>query len=674
MTIEGSEEYESFPLEWTKYMDARESKAPLPQLTKLMEIRINSYNSANSKFLMTYELPSITCFPLFDRKKESKMYLTELAKPTDEMIISLRAEIFKVLEKIGPTSLEMVPPEAVVPFGNAKYCDGYQVKRDSEQVEISGFDTFMVQRFYTNTMTLREVWLPPRYYKVCSTWWHYFTQPILKRMPEVIVNDTLSEIFDSINSRMKPCKTIDLKGFGLQFPREYIITAMECIQEIYPSEEILEWINMAKRNFANISIMEENGKILHPNRGVGLGYFTNVMVLVISSILREFKVIKMFSDDILIEESDYERAILKLQRYGFVINAKKSGLSFKKVPYFSGVAMRTGDRNHRSRARRGAAVHFGERNGMMSAIFLQKKHYVRKDLMIQLSFRRRWIQCYNYEKIFGFEIRRSEAFDHPNKLGINTLANDSYGWVKGGLLEKFRTPKESTNVYKRALDMTLPYKQKEEYNFSKERIKARKVVNQYYYNEIDRYNNPHVIDKNINKDFRNRSGKYQLPVWADLQQLLLYRHTCGRMTRGHKPSRASRGMLENALSKDPIRSWASGGCIVDSSFYRTPILREDEQVKQQILSSATMGNFRIVNKTMGDKALEKSILPGQGLLFLREKQPELETDLVEINIQVDDIPDEECVDEIVDIFDEIDENLDAEGCLDFEDDDIIVFD
>lgn len=641
LSIEGSERYESLPLEWTKVMDlTRQGKTP-NELPELFVMAKETRKAWDPKATMgTHEFPSNTCFPLYDREKESKMGLCDLDPPSEDMILSLKVKIRKLLAKYGPQHINEIPPEAVKSLSPSWYSDGHVQRHDYEKPQVTYFDSFDYQKFHTDAMTEREVWLPPKAYKMSSNFWHFLAEPILKRVPFVIVNDTLKELRISVQKRWKPCKTIDLKGFGLQFPREYIQAAMECILEFYPSEDAESEMLMALRQFKSLAVRMPNGEYHWTKRGVGLGYFTNLMVLVVASILQDYNIVKMFSDDILCPEDAYEQAVSDLKDHGFILNEKKSGIYFNNTPFFAGVALRPGVERSKSKNPKDWAgvVKFYSSQGRVAGMFRQRYHYQRKNTMISLCFRRRWLMCYHYERIFGHEVQKCESFDHPTKLGVNTQAFTSTGWVRGGLLQHYMQPKLEDENLRRFLSISYPWKEPgKKLEFDKQRRQCRKLRNIVYYNEIYNYLHPRVKPKRLEGGSGFFKGRYQLPLWSDLQLVMGKQITCGRVTGGTYPKKAAFHMLDHMLSHDPIRAWLSGGYEVETDVYRYPFVDEWNLTLYTLLKRTTIMNFPTIQKIKGENGL-RHIVPQSGLEFMRDISVETVNQLEEFVVDTSDIP------------------------------------
>jgi len=298
--LKGQDEYELYPEIRAKIFDYKEAKLPIPdelEQNPIYQIEIISKDRNGNK-MRTRDLPSLNAFPDYDLEKESKMWLTQLEPPSLEKKELIKELIRKLIRKYGPNSINNPPTESVMKLGNNLYSDNHVPKTDYEMPEFTWTSSWTYQKFKTDSRTEREVWLPPKGYKLVSSWWHFFTEPLMKKIPFTVSNETITDVRKSLHKRFKPCKKIDLKGFGLQFPREYIAAAMETLSEEYPCEETQDYTRSTLSIFEKMSIKMGDLKYITPKRGVGLGYFSNLMTLVVASILQDSNVIYMFNDDI----------------------------------------------------------------------------------------------------------------------------------------------------------------------------------------------------------------------------------------------------------------------------------------------------------------------------------------------------------------------------------------
>jgi len=264
----------------------------------------------------------MTPFPLWDEEKVSKMFLTQEQPPSNEDISSFECKARSFLQKYVPSTLHVPHGMSEYKLGSSWYYDNGTLLHDSCKPHKSFSGPFLYQRFYTSPLVPREVWVPNKAYKNNSSWWHFFTNPIVERVPHITVCDTLGDLSRSLFRRFRPCKKIDLKGCGLQYPREYILKLMDILCEMFPDESVLEHRDLAKKLFANISV-EVGDKHVSTLRGVGLGYYANLMTLCTAIVLSECSIVKMFSDDILVEKGDYDKAIEALVKHKLIVNEEK---------------------------------------------------------------------------------------------------------------------------------------------------------------------------------------------------------------------------------------------------------------------------------------------------------------------------------------------------------------
>ncbi|USW07202.1 putative RNA-dependent RNA polymerase [Downy mildew lesion associated ormycovirus 3] len=610
--LEGQDEYELYPEIRAKIFDLKEAKLPITDdlaNNKIYQAELLSLDKNGNK-MRTRDLPSLNAFPDFNLEKESKMWLTQLEPPSLEKKERVKELIRNLVRKYGPDNITIPPTEAVIKLGNSLYSDNHVPKTDYEKPEFTWTSSWTYQKFKTDARTEREVWLPPKGYKLVSSWWHFFTEPLMKRVPFTVCNETVTEVRKSLHRRFKPCKKIDLKGFGLQFPREYIAAAMETLQEEYPSDEVEDYTRSTLAIFDKMSIKMGDLKYVSPKRGVGLGYFSNLMTLVVASLLQDKDVVYMFNDDILVNSNRFEEAIEELESYDFIINDKKTGGEWLSAPFFAGVSM----------AKRGS-LRYMEAQGERAAIFTKRYHYQRKQILLSINVENRWKANYHYERLFGYEVFKGEAFLHPSKWGLDPYAQKSVGWVRGGLLSKYVTDKSDDEESRRIWNIGFPWKEPKDKDFAAKRANAKSKKDYVYYTEYDSYLNPKVKDKLLGDakkpDFM--LGSYQLPRWADLQSIMFNQVSSGRTTMGRYPKRAAYHMLDFLLSSNPINSWISGGYEVDSDFYRSPGLTPEIQLLYSQLRETELTSFSSVNKREIDT--NKSFMAkGEGISFLKGKE------------------------------------------------------
>jgi hypothetical protein len=631
---EGQEEYEAFPEVRAQIIDRLMAKKPaikaltdndLYKVFKSCRVEVNGKDT----IMPSRDLPSINAFPDFDLKKESKMFLTMLEPPNKEKVLKVKNLIKSLLVKYGPKTLSVPSDESALSLGPSKYSDGHVVKSDFEKPSHTWSSSWDYQKFKTDPRTEREVWLPPKGYKGVSSWWHFFTEPLTRRIPWIVKSDDVNQVCQDLFKRWKPSKKMDLKGCGLQFPREYIVCAMQAISEMYPNETVSDYMRSATKMFSKLSVKMGEHEFMMPKRGVGLGYFSNLMTLVVASLLQECDITYMFNDDILCPSENYDKAISLLTDFDFVINDKKSGQEWFIAPFFAGVTM----------TRRGFALYYSAQ-GKKAAIFNKKYHFERKQLMLSSHFTSRWKANYHYERIFGFEVSKGEAFKHPTMLGLDPEAVRYSGYVKGGILRRYQTQRPDCDEEQRRIwSVAYPWKDPpgKKGDFQKERYNLRAKKNIVTYTGYDEYLHPQITERmeNLPRARLTEVAKYSLPSWADLQSVVQSHFTCGRTTYGRSPLKAASRMLSFLHSQNPIHSWVTGGYNIETPFYRIPGVDPWNQLLYESLIRTAIHNRPLINKEEGEGSLVY-MTKGSGIDFLKNNKEDGEEFILDIGNSPDE--------------------------------------
>jgi len=204
----------------------------------------------------------------------------------------------------------------------------------------------------------------------------------------------MTELRKKVMSRFTSCKKIDLKGEGLQFPKEYVVAVIQAMTDVYGLDESGPAI--IKQILEDIRI-EKDGEEISVKRGKGLGYFTNCVVLCIAATLDEFNVVQMFSDDILVDEKHFLKACDKLRYFAFILNDKKTGKKWEINPYFAGVTMT-----------KQGSIGYWSKQSPMAAAMTSRFHHTRKGLLNEIVIPNREKVLFRYESIFGHEYRRGK--------------------------------------------------------------------------------------------------------------------------------------------------------------------------------------------------------------------------------------------------------------------------
>jgi len=249
----------------------------------------------------------------------------------------------------------------------------------------------------------------------------------------IATNRSPDDIYDTIMDRLEPHVTLDLKGFGLQFPREYVITLCEEISNLYDDPLIKEEVLILKDLFENISVEGEDGLLTFPKRGVGLGYYTNVLVLAMDIILDDIRVIAAFADDMLIRLDDYERCLARLESQDLIINEKKSGEEWINVAWFMNVGI--------------SPVHIAEFHAELGAVFNYRYHWQRKMHMSSIThLGDTRVVCYHLMRIFGHEFTRDEWSKHQDDGGYIGFIPPEEGYSKVRLAAVIKPWKDKNDI------------------------------------------------------------------------------------------------------------------------------------------------------------------------------------------------------------------------------------
>lgn len=586
--VEGLELYEQYIVDRARIMDRFYAKDPsfaaLRSNCKMWQIERSCNDSVTGKPMFGDFWPSIKCLPLIDYEKESKVYLGFLENPCDRVVSNFRIKAEKFLKDNCPKELPQIDIKGCYSLDQSWYSDDGVKRKNCEEPQNSWNGAFIYESFWTTPTNKREIWVPSKEYKIYSLYWHLFSEPILRSIPEIAGNDSARDIHLSTVKRMTPCKKIDLKGFGLQFPREYVKIIIDILHKMYP------YLNNKIAYDASIRLMDDiriiKGKeMLTPNRGIGLGYFANIMTLAVRIALEDCYIVKMFSDDILVKESDYHKARTLLTNYGFVINEKKSGELYKTAPLIANM-----------QCTKFGISHSYEVNGTLAGCFLNKHHHTRKQIFMMMPYRHKWKLRYHYERMFGYECRRCEVYDHPEMWGLNPNADKQIGYVTGGLLRKYTTERVRDILPFRVFSEFFPFKTERKEDFSRIRYKARKYARYRYFTVHDSYLHPDLDYVKINPYNRDGTEKKNssVPQWYDLRQIILNHISYGRYQRGLSLEDTKYSILRYSLCKDPVGTYKRGGCIIKSTHHKMPVPDEFQmQVYNALLDCKELENYTV---------------------------------------------------------------------------------
>jgi len=530
----------------------------------------------------TMMFPSITSFPRWEleigKDKESKMPLAHLEPPATEKVEELKASLRKLLKKFIPKGMVLRIPsdEEVNKPGNQKYYDSGVIRVDSESATRED-GPFLYQSFMTGPHDLREVWLPTKAYKRSSLWWHSIFGPILERIPWISTGKSDEDIIITVQKRHRPHRTLDLKGCGIQFPREYIKACMDVLFEFYPDERISEQIEIAEKLFSEIEIVEGE-KQFPVKRGVGLGYYTNLMSLVTAAITQDYYIVSSFADDMLIDDDSFEEAVSQLTHYEFILNEKKTGKYWKNTAWFIGIGISPY-----------GASYFNVENAELSGIFLARYHWERKAIISTLPLEYQARIAFHHEKIYGFEFHKTDTLNNPWDGGAVKWIPPIIGWsrVRSAALATVRTLERSTWTLQVLAEIKrIPFDLAKKVHHKRKDLYRKNIR---IYTPDYHLSDPIIETREL--PIRQHVEEAKYPAWAEEIQLTENAST-GKFRWGLSDGEIARSLRKWSLHHDPPFAQASGGYVVltqnplPHTFVDEELLRFDRITSADLLSAS----------------------------------------------------------------------------------------
>jgi hypothetical protein len=341
------------------------------------------------------------------KDKESKMGLAMLPPPKAQNIARVRDLIDSFLDKIElPDHITIPNEEEIVNASTQKYLARGDIMEDRDY-HAMGHGDFLYQSFMTGPLTLREVWLPSPEYKRSSKFWHLVITQIIKDLPYNAFAKSEFQIWQQVGERLCKHKTLDLKGFGLQFPKEYCYEALDAISKRYPY--LKEEADRACAYIGNINVIEGNN-YHKTTRGTGLGYFENLKCLVMFAIYQNYYLVSSFADDSLISSDHYDAAVGAISELELVLNKEKSGIEREDHAHFVGADLNIDEINLLDRD-----------SSEVSAIFNCRFHWERKALCSNLEAWQQATVAYHCYRIYGREFNKYEVFTHVSEGGYLSI-------------------------------------------------------------------------------------------------------------------------------------------------------------------------------------------------------------------------------------------------------------
>jgi hypothetical protein len=539
---EGQEIVENLPLDISYRIDKRRSgddyETSNPYILYCLENGISA-----SKMGWT---PHLNCFPKFEVVKESKMYLTMLDAPLDKVDL-LKSKLRKFLSRYSPSKLIKIRPEATIKVGTNLYYDHGDIRKDYERPKNNYSGHMLYQKIHNQPLSYREIWLPSKVYKTMSTFWMNICGQTLKRIPYCAYMETQETLEEKVSKHFVPCRSLDLKGMGLQFPREYISAVHDIFVEMYDDEELHQSAACVRSLFENLTL--EETQFVRPRRGTGLGYFEVEKSLIMACLLSEKHVVCMWNDDMLIKEEDYLESRKILEDFSLVINEKKSGILWKNMTFFGGLQI---DKSGRS-----SSVYMAI--GFLSAIFTKRRHWLRKAMCADLLPRESRYVAAHLEFLFGYEFKKGDYMLNPRNLGGVAQMPAITGYGRDYLVYKSRVKDENKTIRQTlfltinpATENAIHFARKEQW---KKGIRCWDIPYRWW--------EPDEVTPRSNSYLHHLTRTtLKVPDWIEDNLILFHGETTLKRGRGLEGQELMNAVLNNVYSQDPWDHEAKGGSIV----------------------------------------------------------------------------------------------------------------
>jgi hypothetical protein len=497
----------------------------------------------------------LACLPLIDVDKGKKMYLSlEPFSEDQSKMDELTILVDSYLESLNIKRLFMPPADCLFKVGNQKCADNGVVRRDRDHVQNIDGD-FIYQRFITQPLTPREVWLPPKIIKYNNNFWMNIGRQFLKRDP-IYPSDNIYETYERLRQNFGVYTRFDMSGFGFQIPREYIRLVAKRISLKYPSPSMSDHLKTLEYLFSRVKVRMPDGFVKEPTRGIGLGYYEDLKTMVIMSILRPYNCISIYGDQGLIGAPDWFSAIAKLRYFDFIVENDHIDMVGHNSLKWSGAKMTPESiitQKGLAEPLLGAlfsSTHWERKNSLKSLAVEQPEEYNRICDRLTLS----------YAIIFGSEFGyNDELLDSLNGVGLRNDVPVTLGYTRTYAVCRAKAPVAeplvdvvySTPFGRKVLAKDFPLKEK---------IKFQNKRKQIY--RKSRYADSASIDISspLTEDRCTKTISERLiPHWSDLLFLFHHGETAGTLVSGLYHDDILKASLVCPYSKDPFRSYATGG-------------------------------------------------------------------------------------------------------------------
>jgi len=567
-----------------------------------------------------YWLP-LSAFPLVEVDKEPKLKYAFLPYDLGDggLVKTLREKVFNYLMKLDVPEILVPPSDVLFKIGNQKYNDAGVPRYDYERP--TTFDSmFKYQRFLTQPLTPREVWLPGKAIKHNNTFFQNICRQFLRKDPTYPSEDVL-ETYSRIKDRLKPMLRFDISAFGIQYLREYLAIGASVIQEMYPSSQLDEQASILTEILSRVSVEMPDGTFVYPPRGIGLGYYEDLKTIVMLAILDDYDPVSVFGDQGLLPESSF-MAIPTLIEHFFSIKFEKIEGVCSEPKYqtrWCGQSM--------SPERIKLTSRFME---PLIGGFFSRYHWERKLALLgvynetpDLYRRSEKRICFMYGVIHGYEFFAGESFSSFENCGISSTRPTLNGYIKSWRVEHKMAPYSSQlfdvsyqTPFRTSLKKVYPTKIARA--FQKERraiYKSSPLID----NSVYLYVNPRL---RYNK--KDRPIHPGLPAWADLLYLSNYGLTTGSFTYGMSSEDIRAAAERQHLSSDPFRARATGGYSIRTPWRTSRGPSEEWLFVAEFLSTLDLRYLHYVKRNdlrQNESMMEDPLYQKDNLInFLVEKE------------------------------------------------------
>jgi hypothetical protein len=492
-------------------------------------------------------------FPRIDFEK-SKMHLSFTPLHLSEEIIKeCHDKVFAYVMKLNVRSLYMPRADVMQKYGNQRFNDGGVVRYDYEKPQHSFDSSFKYQRFLTKPLTPREVWLPGKAIKQNNAFMMTVHRQLLKSDPRYPSEDIKND-FEILREALgNEFLKFDISGFGFQYPRELLAVGNRVIQELYPCSVYDEQSAIFGKILDSVQVSYDDGSVVYPTRGIGLGYYEDLKTLIMLALLDKFDPVSVYGDQGLLPLTAVGFAD-ELSRFSFIMNWEKVdfGASAGKTKW--------GGHSFTSSSVIKPRLYM---ESLLGAFF-SRHHWERKSALLGFSIhypdvylRLQKRICNMYDVIWGYEFYPGDSFS-PFMNGGLIKAPATTGYQRLWFLRGVMTPKNNMlfdttyqTPFKRVSTSKVPYKESKAFSIKRKTMyKTSKVFDKSLYD----YCNPELV---YNK--KTKPIPRSLPRWADFNLIAYHGISSGAITCGLRGEDVNNAINRQYLSMDPFRAASTGG-------------------------------------------------------------------------------------------------------------------